>query len=116
MNNYIWLNEFNQANIWQILEKEGDRIFCRLPILNREGWFHTRDALGFWVWWKGQRRYCYDRRNNRVLIEIQINGLGKELWVDSREVTPLTLEENQEFANQKMAQLSVLEGKSFSIV
>ncbi len=105
MNNYIWLNEFNQANIWQILRREGDRLFCRLSYLDRERWFHKRDALGFWVWWKGQRRYCYERRGGRALIEIQINGFGTEVWVDVGELTPLTLEENQEFANQKMAQL-----------
>jgi hypothetical protein len=26
MSNYIWLNEFNQANIWEILSTEGEAL------------------------------------------------------------------------------------------
>lgn len=96
--NYVWLNEFNQANIWEILNSDGDRLYCRLPTLARERWFTVRDTFGFWVWWNGQRRYIYERKGSRLLIEIEISGIGENLWVNASEVKPLTFEENQAFA------------------
>jgi len=118
MSNYIWLNEFNQANIWEILRTEGEggsvagrslggresahRLLCRLPFINRERWFTYRDAMGFWVWWQGQRHYIYERKGSRVQIKIEINGIGENLWVNASEIKPLTFEENLEFAAQVM--------------
>lgn len=118
MSNYIWLNEFNQANIWEILSTEGDtgsvagrslggresthRLLCRLPFINRERWFTPRDAMGFWVWWQEQRHYIYERKGSRVQIKIEINGIGENLWVNASETKPLTFEENLEFAAEVM--------------
>ncbi len=80
------------------MKQEGDRIYCRLPELGREHWFNKRDALGFWVWWNGKRCPIYERRGNQVQVEIEINGIGKNTWVNNREVKPLSFEENLEFA------------------
>ncbi len=118
MSNDIWLNEFNQANIWEILSTEGDtgsvagrslggresthRLLCRLPFINRERWFTPRDAMGFWVWWQEQRYYIYERKGSRVQIKIEINGIGENLWVNASETKPLTFEENLEFAAEVM--------------
>ncbi len=118
MSNDIWLNEFNQANIWEILSTEGDtgsvagrslggresthRLLCRLPFINRERWFTPRDAMGFWVWWQGQRHYIYERKGLRVQIKIEINGIGENLWVNASETKALTFEENLEFAAEVM--------------
>ncbi len=118
MSNDIWLNEFNQANIWEILSREGDtgsvagrslggresthRLLCRLPFINRERWFTPRDAMGFWVWWQEQRYYIYERKGSRVQIKIEINGIGENLWVNASETKPLTFEENLEFAAEVM--------------
>jgi hypothetical protein len=118
MSNYIWLNEFNQANIWEILSTEGDmgsvagrslggresthRLLCRLPFINRERWFTPRDAMGFWVRWQEQRHYIYERKGSRVQIKIEINGIGENLWVNASETKPLTFEENLEFAAEVM--------------
>ena len=107
--NYIWLNEFNQLNIWEIRQIEGSRIFTRQLELRRERWFEEREAIGFLVWWRGQAYYVYERRGNRLLIDIKINGIGEETWIDGYEAKPLSLSENIASASHKRLQLELID-------
>lgn len=102
---YIWLNEFKQANIWEILERKGDKMLCRLAEVDREKWFSVKDAIGFWVWLGDEIKYCFERRGDRVLVDVAVNGCGEDVWVYNKEIQPLTLQENIEFATGKILSL-----------